>query len=239
MIELLNVSVCYSDGKEAISGVNLNINDNESVAIIGSNGAGKSTLLLSMIGALPLAQGKILVNKVEVKKNNLSEILSKVGFVFQNPDDQLFMPTIYEDIAFGLVNQNRDKLEIKNEVEKILKELNAESLINKMSHKLSGGEKRVAAIASVLVMKPSIILLDEPSAYLDPRARKNLISILNKINITKIIATHDLDMALDLCKRVIIIKEGRIFQEGESEYILKDEELLTKSGLELPLRFSN
>lgn len=235
MIEITNLNVAYPDGTKALNDINLKIEDNESVAIIGANGAGKSTLLLTLVGIIEVSSGSIKVNGTEVKKSNFSEIRSKIGMVFQNPDDQLFMPSIYDDIAFGPQNYGLSEEEVKERVNEVLTSLNIEHLKDKMSHKLSGGEKRIAALGSVLTMHPSIMLLDEPSSFLDPKARRNMIHLLYNLSLTKLIATHDLDMALDLCNRIVVLKDGAIFADGKAIDILQDSDLMEKCGLELPL----
>lgn len=235
MLDIENLNVIYPDGTQAVRDLTLHIGKGESVAIVGANGAGKSTLMLSVVGICAPSSGSIRVEGMELKKENLRAVREKAGIVFQNPDDQLFMPSIYDDIAFGPRNYGVPEKEVQTRVRDVLESLHAAHLKNKMPHKLSGGEKRVAALASVLVMRPSIMLLDEPSSFLDPRARRNLIRLLKELSLTQVIATHDLDMALDLCARVVVLKEGAIFADGDVQTILSDQKLMDEAGLELPL----
>lgn len=237
VIQIKNIAVKYPDGHEALKDINLSIKAGESVAIVGANGAGKSTLLMTMVGIVSIHQGVIKINDLEVKKDHLIDIRKQVGVVFQNPDDQLFMPRVCDDIAFGPRNYGIPEEEVKRRVDWALETMGIEHLKERYSHKMSGGEKRSAAIASVLSMEPSIVLFDEPSSFLDPRARRKLITALKELSFTKIIATHDLDMALDICNRVIVLKEGTVFADGASEKILFDEELMLGCGLELPLSY--
>ena len=235
MLHIENLNVVYPDGTEALKGVDLHVAERESVAVVGANGAGKSTLLLSIVGINAPSSGTIRVGGVEVNKDSLREIRARTGIVFQNPDDQLFMPTIYDDIAFGPRNYGLSEDEVKERVTDVLGALHAMHLKDKMPHKLSYGEKRVAAIGSVLAMRPSLLLLDEPSSFLDPKARRNFIKLLGDLALTKVIATHDLDMALDLCERAVVLKQGRAFADGKAEDVLLDKGLLEESGLEMPL----
>ena len=235
MLDIENLNLVYPDGTEALREVDLHVSEGESVAVVGANGAGKSTLLLSIVGINMPSSGSIRVGGTEVKKDSLREIRKRVGIVFQNPDDQLFMPSIYDDIAFGPRNYGLSEEEVDKRVTDVLKALHAAHLKDKMPHKLSYGEKRVAAIGSVLAMRPSLLLLDEPSSFLDPKARRNFIGLLGGLPLTRVIATHDLDMALDLCARAVVLKEGRVFADGPAQDVLLDKGLLEESGLEMPL----
>jgi cobalt/nickel transport system ATP-binding protein len=235
MLDIENLNVIYPDGTQAVRDLTLHIGEGESVAIVGANGAGKSTLMLSVVGICTPSSGSIRVEGMESKKENLRTVREKAGIVFQNPDDQLFMPSIYDDVAFGPRNYGVPEEDVRARVLDVLESLHAAHLKDKMPHKLSGGEKRVAALASVLVMRPSIMLLDEPSSFLDPKARRNLIHLLKGLSLTQVIATHDLDMALDLCARVVVLKEGAIFADGDAQTILGDQKLMDEAGLELPL----
>lgn len=234
MLQIDNICVKYQDGNQVINGITTSIADGETVGLIGSNGAGKSTLFMSLVGILLPCSGSIVVNGVEINKRNLHEIREKIGVVFQNPDDQLFMSSVYDDIAFGLRNYGMAEEDISQKLQTIVKELDIEKLLTESSHKLSGGEKRIIAIATILVMEPSIVLFDEPSSFLDPKARRRLIHLLKCLSMTKLIATHDLDLALELCDRVIILKDGRVFAEGKAQEILTNQGLLEEAGLELP-----
>jgi cobalt/nickel transport system ATP-binding protein len=226
--------VKYSDEDKVLDHINIHIQDGQTVGIIGANGAGKSTLLKSIVGILLPYEGKILIDGLEVSKKNLREIRESVGVIFQNPDDQLFMANVYDDIAFGLRNYGFDETVVKEKIDFVMKSLDTQKLIKQSSNKLSGGEKRIIAIATVLVMEPSIILFDEPTSFLDPKTRRKLLLLLKGLGMTKIIATHDLDMALEICERVIVLKEGSVFADGLARDILTNEELLKEAGLELP-----
>lgn len=229
-----NVCYTYPDGKEALNGISFEINHGESVAVVGSNGAGKSTLLLSMVGILFLDSGEIRIGDMPLTKNTLPAIRQKIGFTFQNPDHQLFSTTVYDDVAFGPRNYRLSENEVRKRVEKSLEVVGALHLSHRPPYNLSGGEKRSVSIACVLSMEPDILLMDEPSSNLDPKSRRRLINILKEFKHTKIIATHDLDMVLDVCERTIVIGDGRVMADGKSEEILRDEELLDRCGLEKP-----
>lgn len=234
MLKIDNLCVRYSDGNQVLDQLNFDINEGETVGIIGANGAGKSTLLLTIVGILFPCEGEIMIDGVKLGKKTLKEVRSKVGVVFQNPDDQLFMSNVYDDIAFGLRNYGNDEETIKRKIETIMKSLDIERLQNSHSNRLSGGEKRIIAIAAILVMEPSIILFDEPTSFLDPKTRRKLLQLLKEIPTTKLIATHDLDMALEVCDRVIVLMEGKVFAVGKAKEILTNEALLKMAGLELP-----
>jgi cobalt/nickel transport system ATP-binding protein len=235
MLEIENLNYSYPDGHQAIRDINLTINDGESIALVGANGAGKSSLFKLIIGISEVQEGSIKVDDQPVAKKSLKEIRKKVGMVFQNPDDQLFMTKVYDDIAFGPRNELLDEKEVDERVMSAMDRLGIMHLKDRMPHRLSGGEKRVIAIASVLTMNPGVILFDEPTSFLDPRARRNVINTLEKLEMTKIIATHDLDMAIDICDRVIVLHHGSVFADGKVQEILLDEALLSQCHLELPL----
>lgn len=232
MIDIKNLSVQYDQDVLALKNINLSF-DHGCYVIVGKNGSGKSTLLQTIVGIVDKT-GEINIDGLVVEKRNLIEIRKKVGFVFQNPDHQLFMSRIYDDIAFGLVNQKLPQNEIEQRVQAIAKQLHLESLLNRSCHKLSGGQKRLAAIASVLVMDPDIILMDEPSSFLDPESRRKIIQLIQSLSKTLIIVTHDLDMALDIADYVILLNEGNVVSQGKPEDILTNKELLEANGLELP-----
>jgi cobalt/nickel transport system ATP-binding protein len=234
MLRIDKLSVKYQDGNQVLHQLDLTIEAGETVGVIGANGAGKSTLLMSLVGILLPSEGYIEVDGVLLDKKNIHEIRERIGVVFQNPDDQLFMSNVYDDIAFGLRNYGMNEESIKEKITVILKELGVEKLQNMSTHKLSGGEKRIIALATILVMEPSVIVFDEPSSFLDPKTRRKLIHLLHQVSMTKVIATHDLDMALELCDRVVVLKEGKIFAEGNAKQILTNRELLEEAGLELP-----
>jgi len=235
MLHFKDLSYSYPDGHAAIKNVNLEIKKGESIALIGANGAGKSSLFKLIVGISDIGGGSIQVDGISVEKKTLKDIRRKVGMVFQNPDDQLFMTKVYDDVAFGPRNELLSEIEVDNRVNQALEVLGITHLKDRMPHRLSGGEKRIIAIASVLSMDPNIILFDEPTSFLDPKARRNVMETLGKLEMTKIIATHDLDMALDICDRVIVLHHGSVFADGSVNEILLNEELLLNCHLELPL----
>lgn len=211
--------------------VSFALKDGERAALIGANGAGKSTLLLTLLGILELHSGSVDVDGERLDKTRLPLIRRKLGLLFQNPDDQLFMPTVREDVSFGPRNYGRPAAEADSAALAILERLEIAHLKDRMPHKLSGGEKRLAALASVLVLEPRLLLMDEPSAFLDPRARRRLIAVLDTLPQAFIIATHDLDLALRLCPRCLLLSHGRLMADGPSAAILNDRALLEDCGL--------
>ena len=231
MLEIKKLNYSYPDGKKALKDINIKIDDNETIGIVGANGAGKSTLVKTIVGIFLTDQGEIIVDGEKVTKKTLNSIRKKVGVVFQNPDDQLFMNKVYDDIAFGPRNYKLTEEKVKEKVERVMKELNIEKLKDRSPNNLSGGEKRKVAIATVLSMEPSIILFDEPTSFLDPKGKRILIETLKGINTTKIIATHDLDMVKDNCKRVIVLKEGQVVADGKPKEILNNIEFMEKCEL--------
>lgn len=237
MIEIKNISVEFSDKTVALRNIDITIQDGECAGIIGANGAGKSTLLSSIMGLVPVKEGEIRADGILLSKRNLPEIRKKVGMVFQNPDDQLFMPTVYEDLMFGPKNYGADMEKAEKYADILLENLGISNLKNKLTHKLSWGEKRKAAIACVMMLEPSVMLLDEPTSFLDPKSRTNLMNLLCGLQSTKVITTHDLDMALEICDRVIILKDGKKAADGNPQKLLCDKELLESCNLELPLKF--
>lgn len=238
-VDFKNVYYIYPDGKNAINGLSLNIQHGESVGIVGANGAGKSTLLMLLVGLLLPKKGQIHVGETPVTKDTLSLIRQRIGFTFQNSDDQLFMTRVYDDVAFGPRNYKYSEEEVDIKVMNALKTVGIEHLKDRAPYKLSGGEKKAAAIATVLAMDPDILVMDEPTSALDPKARKRLINLLKEFKHTKIITTHDLDMVLELCERTIIISDGMVVADGNTKDILRDSNLLDKCGLELPLSLQN
>lgn len=219
-----------------MNGVSFRITHGESVALVGENGAGKSTLLLHMNGYLFATQGGIRIGDYMVSANNLNTIRRSVGMVFQNSDDQLFMPTVFEDVAFGPMNLGLEKEDLEHKVMQALETVGAAHLKNRPPYRLSHGEKRSVAIATVLAMSPDILVMDEPTASLDPASRLRLIELMKTFQHTKIIATHDLDMAMDVCERAIVLHQGRITGDGPIRQLFQDENLLHGSSLEKPLR---
>ena len=231
MLTINNVTVEYPDGTKAINNLSLNVKSGEKLALIGANGAGKSTLMLAIEGILD-STGEIKIDDLVVDSKNIVKVRQQVGMLFQNPDDQLFMATIYDDIAFGPRNAGLDEESVKYRVEDRLKLLNIEHLKDKTALKLSGGEKRMAALATVLAMKPSVMLLDEPTAFLDPKARRNLINVFNSLPHTMLIATHDLTFAKEVCREAVVIKDGNFFAKGNCDEILYNQELMDEGGIE-------
>ena len=236
-LEIKDLYYSYPDGHSALNGVNLSLAQGERVALIGANGSGKSTLLLHIAGALAAQKGGILLNNKLINSKNLGELRKVTGLIFQEPDDQLFMPSVLEDVCFGLIANNIKQDEAEERALKVLDDLNISHLASRPPHRLSGGEKRMAALAGILVMQPEFLILDEPSAALDPKARRLVINTLNKLNQTILLATHDLDMALDVCERAIILNNGQVSASGKLPELLQDEKLLIQNGLELPLRY--
>jgi len=205
------------------------------VGIIGANGAGKSTLLMHLNGYLMPTSGTVNIGDIYLTKKTQQEIRKRVGIVFQNPDDQLFMPTVYEDVAFGPLNLGLDEAVVRERVDFALSLVGALSLKNKPPHHLSIGQKSAVAIASVIAMEPDILAMDEPAANLDPRARRLLINLLKTFEHSKIVASHDLDLIMDVCRRCIVVKEGVVVADGPVQDILTDKTLLEENHLEMPL----
>ena len=230
MFVLEDLTVTYPDGTRAVEGVSFRLAPGESAVLAGANGAGKSSLILAAVGVLP-STGMVCADGVTLEKKNLAELRRRVGVLFQNPDDQLFSATIYDDIAFGPRNMGLSAEETERRVSEALALLGIEYLRGKTALKLSGGEKRLAALASVLAMKPSVLLFDEPTAFLDPRARRTLLKIMNGLPQTKLIASHDLPFAGAVASRAIVLKRGRLFADGAAREILRDEKLMEEGGL--------
>ena len=232
MIEFRNVSFAY--GKTpVVEDLSFTIKKGETVGLIGANGAGKSTIMKLMLGLLS-GSGEILVDGLAVNKGNLAQIRRKIGFVLQDSDNQMFMPTVYEDMIFGPRNYGLSKEDADRKVDAVLEQLGLQALKHRHNHKISGGEKRMAAIATILAMEPEMILMDEPSTALDPVNRRTVINTINRLPQTKLIASHDLDMILDTCQRVILLSHGSIVADGDAEAILRDKTLLEANRMELP-----
>lgn len=238
MLTLDHVSFSYPDGTAVLKDISFTIRDGEQVALIGANGTGKSTLMKVILGLLS-AKGSIAVDDLPMTAENLPKIRSLLGYVLQDADNQMFMPTVLEDMIFGPMNYGLDRESAIKKARETLETLGVPHLETRQNHKLSGGEKRMAAIATILAMDPKIMLMDEPSSNLDPKNRRTLIHTLNSLSLTKIIATHDLDMVLDTCKRVILINSGTVVADGPVSEILYNKELLEANDLELPFRLSD
>ena len=233
MIKFENVSFSYDKDMPIIENLSFSIQNGESVGLIGANGAGKSTIMKILLGLLP-CEGRVSVDDLPVEKKNLPDIRKKLGFLLQNSDNQMFMPTVYEDMMFGPRNYGLSKEEAEQQVDRILNQLGLTDLKHRYNHKISGGEKRMAAIATILAMQPETILMDEPSIALDPVNRRTIIRIINQLSQTKLIASHDLDMILDTCDRVILLNRGKIVADGKAEVLLQDQALLEANRMELP-----
>ena len=233
MIEFRNVSFSYDRQQPVVEGLSFSIRKGESVGLIGANGAGKSTIMKLLLGLLS-GDGQILVDGLELNKKNLAAVRQKIGFVLQDSDNQMFMPTVYEDMCFGPLNYGLSREETDARVDAVLKSLGIEKLKHSYNHKISGGEKRMAAIATILAMEPEAILMDEPSTALDPVNRRTVINTIRRLKQTKRIASHDLDMILDTCQRVILLSGGKIVADGPVEEILHNRELLEGNRMELP-----
>jgi cobalt/nickel transport system ATP-binding protein len=234
-LEVQGLGYAYPDGQMALRSVSFVIHPGETVGLIGSNGAGKSTLLLHLNGVLRPASGSVRVNGLPVATEHLVAVRRQGGLVFQDPDDQLFMPTVQEDVAFGPLNMGLPAGEVAARVTQALATVGASHLATRAPYRLSGGEKRLVAIAGVLAMAPAMLVLDEPSAGLDPAARRRLITLLTGFEQTQLIASHDLDLVQDVCTRVLVLREGVIKADGHPNAIFSDVGLLARCHLELPL----
>ena len=240
-LEIKDLAFAYPDGNQALFGVNLTVGQGERVALLGPNGAGKTTLVMHMNGIHPAAHGEVRVAGQLVDasdKANLRSIRSKVGIVFQDPDDQLFMPTVGEDVAFGPYNMGIRGEELEKVVIEALELVGMTEFKDRPPHHLSFGQRRRVAVATVLAMKPEILVLDEPSSNLDPASRRELADILRSLAITIVMVTHDLPYALELCERSVILSGGIIVADKKTREILGDKNLLQAHRLELPVGFS-
>lgn len=235
IIDFKNVFFRYPDGTEALRDISFRITHGEAVGLIGGNGAGKSTLLLHMNGHLLPTSGTVTIGDLHLTSNTRREIRKKVGMVFQNPDDQLFMPTVHDDVAFGPLNLGLEEEDVERRVQDALNLVNCSSLQDKPPHHLSCGQKSAVAIATVMAMEPDILAMDEPAANLDPKSRRLLINLLKTFSHSRIIASHDLDLILDVCSRCIVIKDGKVAADGPAGEILSNKALLEENNLELPL----
>lgn len=224
----------YPNGYEALCGLSFYITHGEKVALVGANGAGKSTLLLHINGLLMPSQGTVVMGGIPLTRKTLPLVRQSVGLVFQDSDNQLFMPTVEEDVAFGPSNMRLESEEIERRVTEALDAVGALHLRKSSPFQLSGGQKKRVAIATVLSMEPSVLVMDEPTSNLDPRARRQIIDLIRRFSHTTLIATHDMEMVLDLCDRTIVMKEGRIVADGNTRHVFADLALLEDCGLEQP-----
>lgn len=234
-LEVRALHYSYPDGHKALNGVSFSLRENEKLALVGPNGSGKSTLLLHLAGGIAARQGEI---RLYGRPAGTEDLRRAVGLIFQEPDDQLFMPQVADDVAFGLVARGVPAGEARLKALSMLERLGAAHVAERPPHRLSGGEKRLAALAGILVMEPQVIVLDEPTSALDPRARRRVIETLRALSRPLILTTHDLDMALDVCGRAALLHDGVVAVEGSLPDLFRDKELLERNGLELPLRYS-
>lgn len=233
VVKVKDLHFSYPDGHVALRGVSMKLCPGDKVALVGPNGAGKSTLMLHLNGILQ-GRGDIDVGGVRLTRDNLAGIRAMVGLVFQNPDDQLFSPTVFEDVAFGPLHMGLAEADVIARVDSALEAVRMSSYRDRLSHHLSVGEKKRIAIATVLSMDPKILILDEPSAGLDPRARRTLINLLRELPITMLVSTHDMKLVQELFPRTIVMDHGQIVADGSTKDILENEPLLTEHGLEKP-----
>ena len=233
-VDVRDLFYAYPDGTEALKGISFRIEHGAAVALVGGNGAGKSTLLLHLNGCLSVQRGEVRIGDVPVTRETVTLARRAVGMVFQDPDDQLFMPTVAEDVAFGLLNAGLSPEQVEARVAAALERVGMTPVRERPPYRLSAGEKRAVAIATVLAMAPDILVMDEPSSYLDPRARRRLIELLRSFEHTRIIATHDLELVVEVCSRVIVLDTGRVVADGPTGQILDDETLMLAHGLERP-----
>ncbi len=236
ILEIKNLKYKYQDNHEALKDISLILNRGEKVGLAGANGSGKSTLLLNIAGAFPIQYGKIFLNENEV--TNFEMLRKSIGLIFQDPDDQIIMPTVIEDTAFNLVASGMNVKDAQEKSLNILDKLGILHLKDRAPHNLSGGEKRMTSLAGILISEPEILALDEPTSALDPGARRRVINFLKNTDKTILLASHDLDMILDVCSRAVILNHGLISADGFLPELFKNKTLLEKNGLELPLRYS-
>jgi cobalt/nickel transport system ATP-binding protein len=236
-LEVTGLSFSYPDGHEALRDVDLHVHHGERVALLGPNGAGKTTLLLHLNGIFRPSSGKVRVAGLDISDDSLMEVRRRVGLVFQDPDDQLFMPTVGQDVAFGPANFGIEGEELEGRVTEALGAVSMLGAVDRAPHHLSYGERRRVAIATVLAMRPEILVLDEPTSNLDPASRRELIEALRSLPITQLLVTHDLPFALELCPRSLVMDDGRIVAADTTVEILSDDVLMKTHRLELPYRF--
>jgi cobalt transport protein ATP-binding subunit len=236
VVDVQNLTFHYPDGFPALCGVTLTIRPGEKVALVGPNGAGKSTLMLHLNGILGEAGAPVVINGRSLTKENLPLIRAQVGLVFQNPDDQLFSPTVFDDVAFGPLHMGYSEAEVRGRVSSALAQVSMAGFEKRLSHHLSLGQKKRAAMATVLAMDPQILVLDEPTAGLDPRGRRQLMHLLRDLPLTMLVSTHDMALVGELFPRMVVMDEGRIVADGPTASLLNDAALLEAHGLESPFR---
>ena len=238
VLDLRGVAYAYPGGQQALFGVDLHVHRGERVALLGPNGAGKTTLVLHLNGILTPGAGTVTVSGLPVADDALLEIRRRVGIVFQDPDDQLFMPTVRDDVAFGPANLGLRGAELDARVAEALDLVGVGDLADRAPHHLSFGQRRRVAIATVLAMRPEILVLDEPSSNLDPASRRELAAILRSLDVTVLMVTHDLPYAVELCERSVVLSEGTVVADGPTRVVLGDADLMARHRLELPVGFS-
>ena len=239
LLELKDVSFSYESGQKVLHDVSLHVHPGESIGLIGANGAGKSTLMKLVVGLCTNYEGNLEVEGVPVTEKTLTEVRKKIGYVFQDSDNQLFMSTVAQDVAFGPRNYGLTEEEVQKSVQVALDAVGISHLKDKQIYKLSGGEKKLAAIATILALNPKLILMDEPSVALDPKNRRNLIEVVKSLPEVRLIASHDLDFIWETCERTILVAGGTIIADGSTKKILSDKALLEANDLELPLRLQS
>jgi cobalt/nickel transport system ATP-binding protein len=236
-IAVRSLSFAYPGGNAVLSDLSFEVNDGETVGLVGPNGAGKTTLFLCLAGVLPLRAGQVTLCGLDpADKKQRRGLARQVGIVFQNSDDQLFATTVADDVAFGPLNLELPREEVQRRVREALEQVRLSGFEDRAPHHLSGGEKRRAALAGVLAMKPAVLLLDEPTMFLDPRGRRELMALLRELGGTRLIASHDLELILELCTRTLVLDQGRLMAAGETQAILSDARLMEEHGLEVPWR---
>jgi cobalt/nickel transport system ATP-binding protein len=237
VLDVRGLAFAYPDGHQALYGVDLHVHRGERVALLGPNGAGKTTLVLHLNGILAAGAGSVAVSGLPVTRENMPEIRRRVGIVFQDPDDQLFMPTVRQDVAFGPANLGLRGAELEGRVQHALEQVGMAEYAGRPPHHLSFGQRRRVAVATVLAMEPEILVLDEPSSNLDPASRRELADILRSLDVTVLMVTHDLPYALELCPRSVVLSDGTVVADGPTYDVLTDDELMGSHRLELPFGF--
>ena len=238
VLDLRALAYAYPGGHQALFGVDLHVHPGERVALLGPNGAGKTTLVLHLNGVLRPGHGSVTVSGLPVTDEHLLEVRRRVGIVFQDPDDQLFMPTVRDDVAFGPANLGLRGAELESRVAEALEAVGVADLADRAPHHLSFGQRRRVAIATVLAMRPEILVLDEPSSNLDPTSRRELAEILRSLEVTILMVTHDLPYAVELCERAVVLSEGNVVGDGPTREVLSDEAFMRSHRLELPVGYS-